>query len=967
MYFNLSPNSPFGIRWSGNFYAPYSGTYTFTVTADDGFRFSLTVAGNSVGSFSRWDVASTGPVTNTYQVMLTAGTTYAFGLDYFEDGAGGGQISLSATAPTPPSTPLSLTGYQFGGNINLSWNADPLAAYYPVYRAPQGGAYTLLANSPTNTYTDTTGTPGVSYYYLVYAFDNAGNHGPASNSVLLTFPPPAPGMPLGLSATPGNASVALAWTAPAGSPTSYNVKRSLTTGGPYSFVSNVTATSYTDTSVSNRTQYYYVVSAVNAIGEGANSAEAGATPGLPDDAVMLSQTALPSPMTPGQTASVTVVMKNVGTNTWSAGDPYYLGGDNPLGTSTWAGLVTAPTATASGQTATFTFPVTAPSTPGTYNFQRHMVHGGLAWFGTATTNQSIVVGKPDDAQFVSQSPPPSVIRAGMTYPVSVTMKNVGTSTWTTGGAYTLTPYVHSDGTWQQSATIVPTTTAPGQSVTIPFTVTAPAAPGSYRFQWQMLHQGVNWFGAPTSLVTCANPADDAQFVSSTFPATMTAGQSYPGTLTMKNVGTNTWTDAGSVMNGDNLNIPQNDPNIWGVGGALFPARGQSVAPGQSVTFGFTVTAPTSAGTYPLRYQMLHQNVGWFGDISPTRITVTPVTINLTINLTGTTPDATGNQNILVGQGCKAILSGIPSALLPYTTYAWSVSGTTFQDWEPTTPPFPNANPPTQANSQASYYDPGPGIQTNPTYHWYWNDLGPKPPPETVKCTATVTPPAGQGSPFTVTATQNVTVYVPTRSPNTNTIGDGRVIQSTLIAQPSPTMINNLQEFGSSWTTGVSLPATPAFGSGQWCYAQLIIPGEYLTIDGVLQTSTDTTRGEGLDASFPYMLSPPDTGLESTDGYAYHEGDSPNLPVNNNFDSATLTDTFHTWVMFKPPGNDVRWVPLSETRWSTDFMAYIPAGGWTTFPATETTGSMALVYDFVEVNNFPMWTQIVPNKATFNHQ
>ena len=541
------------------------------------------------------------------------------------------EASATASDFTLSASPATLT-VQAGGSTTSAITLTPLGGFSGT--ASLTGSYTAYGittaatgvgtGSPASFNISTANvTPPGTYSMVVTGIAYSGT-GTASHTtiikVIVTPPLPAP---TALTATPGNAQVILSWTAPPGTITGYNVKRSLTTGGPYSLVTNVTAASYTDTSVSNRTQYYYVVSAVNASGEGLNSAEAGAMPGVPDDAVMVSQTALPSPMTPGQTASVTVVMKNVGTNTWSAGDPYYLGGDNPLGTSNWAGLVTAPTATAPGQTATFTFPVTAPSTPGTYNFQRHMVHGGLAWFGTATTNQSIVVGKPDDAQFVSQSPPPSVIRAGMTYSVSVTMKNVGTNTWTTGGAYTLTPYVHSDPTWQQSATVVPAATAPGQSVTITFTVTAPAAPGSYHFQWQMLHQGVNWFGDPTGLVTCTNPADDAQFVSSTFPATLTVGQSCPGTLTMKNVGTSTWTDAASAMNGDNLNIPQNDPNIWGVGGALFPARGQSVAPGQSVTFGFTVTAPTSAGTYPLRYQMLHQNTGWFGDISPTRITVAP--------------------------------------------------------------------------------------------------------------------------------------------------------------------------------------------------------------------------------------------------------------------------------------------------------------------------------------------------------
>jgi cellulose 1,4-beta-cellobiosidase len=81
-----------------------------------------------------------------------------------------------------------------------------------------------------------------------------------------------------LTATAGNAQVSLAWTASAGA-TSYNVKRALTAAGPFTTIaSNVTATSYTNTGLTNGTTYYYVVSAVNAAGQSANSTVASATP-----------------------------------------------------------------------------------------------------------------------------------------------------------------------------------------------------------------------------------------------------------------------------------------------------------------------------------------------------------------------------------------------------------------------------------------------------------------------------------------------------------------------------------------------------------------------------------------------------------------------------------------------------------------------------------------------------------------
>jgi DNA/RNA endonuclease G (NUC1) len=86
-----------------------------------------------------------------------------------------------------------------------------------------------------------------------------------------------PAAPTGLVATAGNAHVALSWNAVSGA-TSYNVKRSLTTGSGFSTINNVAVASYDDTSVTNGTAYFYKVSAVNGRGEGSDSAEASATP-----------------------------------------------------------------------------------------------------------------------------------------------------------------------------------------------------------------------------------------------------------------------------------------------------------------------------------------------------------------------------------------------------------------------------------------------------------------------------------------------------------------------------------------------------------------------------------------------------------------------------------------------------------------------------------------------------------------
>jgi hypothetical protein len=87
-----------------------------------------------------------------------------------------------------------------------------------------------------------------------------------------------PAAPSGLTATAISSSqINLSWSARTGA-NSYKVKRATVSGGPYTTIaSGVTSTSYSDTGRSSGTTYYYVVSAVNGVGESANSAQASAT------------------------------------------------------------------------------------------------------------------------------------------------------------------------------------------------------------------------------------------------------------------------------------------------------------------------------------------------------------------------------------------------------------------------------------------------------------------------------------------------------------------------------------------------------------------------------------------------------------------------------------------------------------------------------------------------------------------
>jgi cellulose 1,4-beta-cellobiosidase len=183
--------------------------------------------------------------------------------------------------PTAPSAPAGLTATAGNAQVTLSWAATSGATGYNVKRATtSGGPYTTVASGVTATsYTNTGLTNGTPYYYVVSAVNSAGE---SVNSTQVTATPQAtatvPAAPAGLTATAGNAQVTLSWAATSGA-TGYNVKRATTSGGPYTTVaSGVTATSYTNTGLTNGTPYYYVVSAVNSAGESTNSTQVTATP-----------------------------------------------------------------------------------------------------------------------------------------------------------------------------------------------------------------------------------------------------------------------------------------------------------------------------------------------------------------------------------------------------------------------------------------------------------------------------------------------------------------------------------------------------------------------------------------------------------------------------------------------------------------------------------------------------------------
>ncbi len=227
------------------------------------------------------------PTSTSYtDTSLANGTTYYYvvsALDSAGESANSAQVSATPVASaTTPATPTNISATAGNAQASLTWSASSGATSYHVKRSTtSGGPYTQTAAPTATSYTDTGLTNGTTYYYVVSALDSAGE---SANSAQVSAKPAAsvtiPATPTALAATAGNAQASLSWSASSGA-TSYHVKRSTTSGGPFTQIGAPTTTSYTDSSVTNGTTYYYVVSALDSAGESANSAQVSALPSAP--------------------------------------------------------------------------------------------------------------------------------------------------------------------------------------------------------------------------------------------------------------------------------------------------------------------------------------------------------------------------------------------------------------------------------------------------------------------------------------------------------------------------------------------------------------------------------------------------------------------------------------------------------------------------------------------------------------
>lgn len=199
-----------------------------------------------------------------------------------------------------------------------------------------------------------------------------------------------------------------------------------------------------------------------------------------------------------QLYTATVAFRNAGSTPWTKASGFKLVSMNPYLNTTW-GQSSVPLADGEvirpGESKVFTFSFNAPSTAGTYNFRWRMFQEGIGTFGPASGNVVVqVIKRQHAARFISQTVPTNVT-VGAPFTVQVTMKNVGTNTWTAGGGYALTPAPGSPAWGVTFVHLSPNETIPpGGQKTFTFSCTAPAYQGSYTLRWRMHRSSNAWAG-----------------------------------------------------------------------------------------------------------------------------------------------------------------------------------------------------------------------------------------------------------------------------------------------------------------------------------------------------------------------------------------------------------------------------------------------------------------------------------------
>lgn len=384
----------------------------------------------------------------------------------------GGSLIARITSPVvsaPTSPPvLTVPASSTTGAYTASWTVVATASRYELEEQANGGSWTQIqATSATSR--AVSGKGSGSYSYRVRACNVGGCTSYSAVKATSVLLPPGAAPSLNAPATSSSGSYTISWSA-VNNATNYRLEERKS-GGSWAEIYNGTATSAALSGRSNGSYEYRA--------RGCNSSGCSGYSALKSTTVLLPPSAAPTvavPATSG-TGSYVVSWTEVSTATSYRLEQRKDGGS-------WSEIYngTARSASRSGVT------------NGSYAYRARACNssGCGAYSAVVQVQVTLLV---NNAQFVSWVRPASLMR-NQTASVTITLKNTGTTTWPANSAYNL-GHANDAMTWGTHRRSLGSAVAPGETVSFVFTITAPATVGTYEFRWQMVQDGVEWFGEQT--------------------------------------------------------------------------------------------------------------------------------------------------------------------------------------------------------------------------------------------------------------------------------------------------------------------------------------------------------------------------------------------------------------------------------------------------------------------------------------
>jgi chitodextrinase len=249
------------------------------IVAITGYRI---IGNNSVTGGTAQTLGST---TNTSwtNTNLSPGATYNYRvIAYDQDGNSSLSSLVTVTLPAlqPPTITTQPTSLTVTAPATASFTVAATGIPSPSYQwevsTNGGSSFAPISGATSGTLTITPTTTAMSGYEYECVASNGVPPAAISNAATLTVNPAIPSAPTLNTATSGDSSVALSWTAVTGA-TSYLVQYG-TVSGVYQSLSVGNVTNFTVTGLINGTTYYFVVAAVNTSGTSPNSIVMSAVP-----------------------------------------------------------------------------------------------------------------------------------------------------------------------------------------------------------------------------------------------------------------------------------------------------------------------------------------------------------------------------------------------------------------------------------------------------------------------------------------------------------------------------------------------------------------------------------------------------------------------------------------------------------------------------------------------------------------